>query len=309
MTPTSRILSLPRPGWCAGILLAVALVLAAPGYVGRMVDRAFAYAISALQPKSAQRTQPSLPDYRVHVEAQSLDGIAGQLSGLAWDAGHDRLWAVADAPAELLALSADGEVLSRHPLDGFDGVSGIASLDDDRLLLVEKGRHTLVVMPAPQAPDEILRRHGRQALRLELPNSDQAIEGIGYDRAGDRLFVVQGHAPSHLYEIRGLRAGLEGRAEVQLIDRAAWLGDKFVARDFAAVKYDARTGHVLLLSNASRLILELDEQGRFVAYQPLAAGFAGLHETIPHAVAMSMDNERNLYVASTANRFYAFEPD
>ncbi|NMG77440.1 SdiA-regulated domain-containing protein [Aromatoleum diolicum] len=306
----SRLPVLPRPAWWGGAMLAMALGLALQGDAGRVVDRLFASAIETLRQTRGDRPPTTLPDFHVRVEAKAVDGVARNLSGLAWDAQRGQLWSVINEPPQLLALSTDGEVLARYPLDGFHDVEGVAWLGDDLLLLVEERKQALVVVRVPDHPGQVLPRRQQRALTLALGDGgNQGFEGVAYDRDGDRLFVVKEHSPRKLYEIRGLRASLEGRLDVEVIDREAWIANKFVARDFSSVEYDTRSGHVILLSDTSRLVLELDAAGEFVGFQPLAGGFAGLREHVPQAEGMTFDERGNLYVVSEPNLFYAFRPD
>lgn len=313
MTPHSRTLVLPLPArWRGGLAATVmlGLALALQQADGGLLDRAFAATISALKPARAEGAVSALPDYRVSVEAYPVAGVTRNLSGLAWDAQRGHLWAVVNEPPQLLALDTDGDVLARHPLVGFHDVEGIAVLGNGQLLLAEERRQTLVVVPMPAGPDAALSRDGLPALTLALGGGDNAgLEGLAYDEARDRLFVVKEHSPRKLYEIHGLRASLAGRLDIEVIDREDWIRDKFVARDFSSVEFDPRTGHLILLSDASRLALELDADGRYVGYQGLAAGFAGLAGSIPQAEGVTLDERGNLYVVSEPNLFYAFRPD
>lgn len=313
MTSDSTTLVLPRPArWRGGLAAAVALGLALSLQQadGGLLDRAFAGTISALKPARPDGAATALPDYRVSVEAYPVAGVTRNLSGLAWDAQRGHLWAVVNEPPQLLALDTDGDVLARHPLVGFNDVEGIAVLGDGQLLLAEERRQALVVAPLPGRADAALSRDGLPVLKLALGGGDNAgIEGVAYDQVRDRLFVVKEHSPRKLYEIRGLRASLAGRLEVEVIDREDWIRDKFVARDFSSVEFDPRTGHLILLSDASKLALELDADGRYVGYQGLAAGFADLAGSIPQAEGVTLDERGNLYVVSEPNLFYAFRPD
>lgn len=318
MISASRLLSRPLPNpfpltrttaWWGGILAATALGLAVQADGGRL-DRAFAAAVSALQPARAEGSPATLSRYHVSVDGHAVAGVGRNLSGLAWDARRGHLWAVVNEPPQLLALNGHGDVLARHRLDGFNDVEGVAVLGDGRLLLAEERRQSLVVAPIPAAPDAVLARAGLPALTLALGAGDNAgFEGLAYDEAGDRLFVVKEHSPRKLYEIRGLRASLAGRLDVEVIDREDWIRDKLVARDFSSVEFDPRTGHLILLSDGSKLALELDADGRYVGYQGFAAGFAGLAASIPQAEGLTLDERGNLYVVSEPDLFYAFRSD
>lgn len=250
-----------------------------------------------------------LPDYRVRVEARALAGIDGNLSGLAWDERRDQLWAVVNNPPELLALSRAGELRGRWSLQGFEDVEDVAYLGDNLLVLVEERRGALVVVPVPDQGGA-LQRDDYQALTLGLRDADNnGFEGLGYDRVGDRLFVVKERSPRKLYEIRGLRNSLDGRFDLQVIDRQAWISDAVIATDLSAVHFDERTGHLLLLSDESRLVMELNGEGQLVSFRSLQGGFTGLKRSVPQAEGMTLDAAGQLYLASEPNLLYRFSRD
>lgn len=296
--------------WLIGLCVATLLAAGAPlPGSAPLLDRALVAAIEALRRSNAAPGPSAMPAYRAVREAQPLAGVADNLSGLAFDAARGHLWAVVNEPPELLALDTDGRVLDRHALDGFADVEGVAALDEGWLVIVEERRQALVLVPVPTAGARV-GRDDLPALRIVLPTQDNAgFEGISYDSAGDRLFVVKEHSPRKLYEVRGLRGALAGRFAVEIIDRDAWLGPQFLARDFSSVEFDPRTGHLLLLSDVSRLIVELDGDGRFVGYQPLGAGFAGLSATVPQAEGLAIAPDGALYLVSEPNLFYAFRAE
>ncbi|MCM2321531.1 MAG: SdiA-regulated domain-containing protein, partial [Pseudomonas sp.] len=149
-----------------------------------------------------------------------------------------------------------------------------------------------------------------QALTLGLQGTENSgFEGLGYDRAGDRLFVVKEHSPRKLYEIRGLRASLDGRFDLQVIDRQAWIGDAVIASDLSSVHFDERSGHLLLLSDESRLVMELNGEGQLVSFRSLQGGFAGLERSVPQAEGMTVDGDGHLYLVSEPNLFYRLSRD
>ena len=136
-----------------------------------------------------------LPEYRVRIDAKAVPGVSDNLSGLTYDERRDRLWAVVNNPEELLALSTEGEVLARYPLSGFSDVEGITYLGDNLLLLAEERNQALLVVEVPERPGALFREDYR-ALTLGIEaGGNQGFEGVGYDRGGDRLFVVKEHSP------------------------------------------------------------------------------------------------------------------
>jgi uncharacterized protein YjiK len=249
-----------------------------------------------------------LPEYRVRIDAKVVPGVSDNLSGLTYDEHRDQLWAVVNNPEELLTLSTDGEVLARYPLSGFEDVEGITYLGDNLLLLAEERNHALVVVEVPEQPGALFREDYRAlTLGIEL-GGNQGFEGVGYDRAGDRLFVVKEHSPRKLYEIRGLKASIEGDFNLEVIDREAWVENVF-ATDLSSVHYDEQTGHLALLSDESKVLMELDGEGKLISFRSLLGGFAGLQDSVPQGEGMTLDDRGNLYLVSEPNLFYKFERD
>ncbi|TBU78916.1 SdiA-regulated domain-containing protein [Phytopseudomonas daroniae] len=246
-------------------------------------------------------------DYKVQLDAKVVSGVSDNLSGLSYDEQRDQLWAVLNNPEELLAMSKDGEVLARYPLSGFSDVEGVTYLGDGLLLLAEERDHALVVVPVPEGSGALFREDYR-ALTLGIQlDGNQGFEGVGYDRARDRLFVVKEHSPMKLYEIRGFKSSVNGNFGLEIIDHDDWIRDSVFASDLSSVHFDERTGHLALLSDESKRIMELDgDSGKLIGFRTLDSDFAGLGKSVPQGEGMTFDDEGNLYIVSEPNLFYRF---
>ncbi|WP_312234160.1 SdiA-regulated domain-containing protein, partial [Stutzerimonas nitrititolerans] len=162
-------------------------------------------------------------------------------------------------------------------------------------------------VPVPDRPGELL-REDYASISLTLGEADNAgFEGVGYDRRGDRLFVVKEHSPRKLYEIQGIKASFNGQLNLNVIDRTAWIADIDMASDLSSVHFDERTGHLVLLSDEAKMLLELDAQGELVSFRSLWSGFAGLNDSVPQAEGVTFDARGDLYLVSEPNLFYSFE--
>lgn len=246
-------------------------------------------------------------DYKVQVDAKAVGGVKNNLSGLSYDEQRDQLWAVLNNPEELLAMSKDGELLARYPLSGFSDVEGVTYLGDGLLLLAEEREHGLVVVPVPERAGALFREDYR-ALTLGIQrDGNQGFEGVGYDRARDRLFVAKEHSPMKLYEIRGLKSSVKGDFGLEIIDHEDWIRDSVFATDLSSVHFDERTGHLALLSDESKRIMELDgDSGKLIGFRTLNSDFAGLGKAVPQGEGMTFDDDGNLYIVSEPNLFYRF---
>lgn len=248
-----------------------------------------------------------LPDYRVRIDARPVATVKDNLSGLTFDEHRNHLWAVINNPEELIALDGDGRFMERYPLRGFSDVEGITYLGDNLLVMAEERSQSLVIVPVPERPGE-LRREDYASITLSLGEAGNAgFEGVGYDRAGDRLFVVKEHSPRKLYEIHGIKATMNGQMNLNIIDRSDWIAGIDMASDLSSVHFDERTGHLVLLSDETKMLLELDGKGELVSFRSLWNGFAGLENSVPQPEGLTFDARGNLYLVSEPNLFYSFE--
>lgn len=80
-------------------------------------------------------------------------------------------------------------------------------------------------------------------------------------------------------------------------------------RDISGLDLDSRTGHLLVLSDESRMLLELDSRGEPFSFMSFMAGFNGLSQSIGQAEGVAMDGHGKIYVVGEPNLFYRFVPD
>lgn len=248
-----------------------------------------------------------LDDYEAVIQALPVAGVPDNLSGLTFDPERRQLWAVINGPNELIGLSVEGEVLSRHPLHGFNDVEGVVHLGNGQLAVVEERRQTVVMMPVPEESG-VLELKDFAQLRVELHIEDnKEYEGLAYDRANDRLYIAKERDPMLLYQINGFTKDLSQRIPQTMQDVTSSLGRDLFLNDFSGLDFDEATGHLLVLSDESKLLIELGTTGQVISYMSLSGGFSGLESGIPQAEGVALDDQGTLYIVSEPNLFYRFE--
>jgi uncharacterized protein YjiK len=250
-----------------------------------------------------------LPDFRVVIDAKPIDPALDNLSGITYDYDNDRLLAVTNkGPMQLLTLDKSGNVLDRYPLMGFDDTEGVAYLGNGRIALSDEELQQLDIITLPTEVRPIQVEEAQYiALMINPTTSNKGFEGVTYDAEGDRLFAIKERDPRQLFEVSGvLRSIDQGRLQIKVTDRQDWITQSVAARDLSDGYYDSRTGHLLVLSDQSRSITELDREGRFVSVRSLLGGFSDLRRNAPQPEGMTMDRDGNLYVVSEPNLFYKF---
>lgn len=223
------------------------------------------------------------------------------------------MWAVTNGPNELLALSREGDLLRRYSLDGFHDVEAVSYVGNGQLAIAEERRQSLVIVDVPLedngelSSNRSISREKYPALTLALGNQDnKSLEGLAYDLKRDRLFLTRERDPRQLLEVSGLRASLEGGLSLHVRDMSDLVNSKIFATDLSSVVFDQRSGHLLLLSDESKLLIEMTDVGKVVSFRSLATGFAGLQKGIPQAEGVTTDTDGYLYIVSEPNLFYRF---
>ncbi|MBK4532561.1 SdiA-regulated domain-containing protein, partial [Enterobacter cloacae] len=96
-------------------------------------------------------------------------------------------------------------------------------------------------------------------------NGNKGFEGLAYDAEGKRLFVAKERDPVRIYEIHGFPHTLADKPfAVHVVDDPGRDKRLFV-RDLSSLQFDEGTGHLLALSDESRLVVELDTDGEPVS--------------------------------------------
>jgi uncharacterized protein YjiK len=287
--------------------LALSLVLIYQMRAHHYDDRLYFYVVTHPLFQTVDPDSIGLGDYSVAIEAKPIAGIDTNLSGLTFDPDRDLLWAVTNGPNELFALSKTGDIIQRHALEGFHDVEAVSFLGDGQLLISEERRQTLVILDAP-LPGETLNRANYKGLTIDYGEGDNdGYEGLAYDLSGDRLFVAKERRPMRLLEVKGLRASMAGDFSLNIQDRSTLVRQKVFATDLSSVVFDQRSGHLVLLSDESKLLIEIGDDDKVVGFSSLAAGSAGLSQAIPQAEGVTIDGQGNIYVVSEPNLFYSFE--
>jgi len=256
---------------------------------------------------AAQTRAPGvwLSDYQGVTQGKTVAGIGRNLSSVVHDWDADRLLAVSNGPAALIALDKSGNSLATYPLQGFGDIEAITYLGAGLLVLVEERAHRLNIVRLPDTPGPINTDQAQHfSLGLNL-NGNKGYEGIAFDPASDRLFIVKERDPMQLIVVTGLVTSLGTGLQIDITDRTAWL-DGFFGTDLSSVHFDQQTGHLLLLSEESRLVVEINTLGEPVSYRSFSRWTSDLDRSAPHPEGITLDVQGNMFMVSEPNLFYSF---
>lgn len=290
-----------------GLLLAVLLVLGLLAQDYRLFERAWFNAQQWRHVAQWQDDSIWLTDYRVAIEAQPIIGLDDDVSALTYDPDRRSLFTVTNQNSQLIELSLDGRVLRRVKLIGFGDAEAVEYISRGLYVITDERRQRLIKVRLDEDTRELDAANAQQlSLGIEL-SGNKGFEGLAYDPLGQRLFVAKERDPLRIYEIHGFPHSDPGQPfAVHVLDDMERDAGLFV-RDLSSLQYDQRTGHLLALSDESRLVLELNVAGKPISSLSLLAGQQGLKASVPQAEGVAMDNDGNLYLISEPNLFYLFK--
>ncbi|MBU0902107.1 MULTISPECIES: SdiA-regulated domain-containing protein [Pseudomonas] len=245
-----------------------------------------------------------LPGYRAILQGKPLQGLENEeLSGLTYSAETNTLFTVTGKRPQLIELTLTGEVIRRIVLHGFANPEGVEMLSGGRLAIIDERKRTLTTFKLGALTHSL---EFADLASYDLGFADagnKGFEGIAWDGRNERVLLGKERGPLGLFSLPF--PGEEGAAGTL---QPMTSGHLFL-RDISSLSYDARTGHALVLSDESRLLLEVDEQGEPVSFISLARGMNGLQRGIAQAEGVTMDADGNIYIVSEPNLFYVLRKE
>ncbi|MCQ4296006.1 SdiA-regulated domain-containing protein [Pseudomonas stutzeri] len=283
-------------------LVGVALLLAiAAGVHYRLFERGWFHLNQWHQGELGRDASLWLPDYQVTIQGKVVSGVDDDLSALTFDPDRNSLIAVTNGKPHWLELSLEGELLRAIPLLGFGDPEAIEYISEGVYVISDERRQRLLRVEVNEQTTVIDSAQAQQlSLGIDL-NGNKGFEGLAYDTAGKRLFVAKERDPVRIYEISGFPFA-EPTPSVHINEHDA----RLFVRDLSSLQFDEQTGHLLALSDESRLVVELDNKGQPLSSLSLSAGRHGLHSNVPQAEGMAMGPDGTLYLVSEPNLFYVF---
>ena len=284
--------------WLSGLLV---VALGALAQTQHWDDRALLWFQERSTPLVERLSGIWLPGYRAVIQARELQGLEqDETSGLTYNPATGTLFTVTGKHPLLVELSREGEVLRRIKLKGFADPEAVEVMDNGRMAIVDERRHLLTTFTLA---DDDLELDAAEFPGFDLGFADagnKGFEALAWDARSSSLMLGKERSPMGLFSLPF--PGEDGAAGVMRPFNYGNLG----MRDISSLSIDARTGHALVLSDESRMLLELDRSGHPVSFLSLTGGLNGLDSGIEQAEGVAMDEDGNIYIVAEPNLFYVF---
>jgi uncharacterized protein YjiK len=292
----------------SGLLLALLLVTAA-GQQHLALERLWYGILEHWHADARKEASLWLPAYQVDIEAKPITGHT-DLSALTFDPSRQTLASLTNKSSHFIELSLDGEIVRQIPMQGFNDPEAIEYIRPGVFVVVEERQQRLIQIHVDDNTRVIDASDPRNQTQLSLSVSapdNRGFEGLAYDSLRKRLYLAKEKDPVQIYEIDGF-ADPEPGTQPNVTVRADLDRDESLfLEDLSSLYFSATTNHLLALSDESRVVLELDSQGKPVSMLPLDGGQHGLKNSVPQAEGLAMDNQGTLYLVSEPNLFYRFK--
>lgn len=250
-----------------------------------------------------------LKNYRVVIDGKPIPSLKNA-SGLTYNAERNTLFTVLNQESKIIELDVQGGIVRQVDVQGVDDMEGITHVAGDRYVIADERDNRLVLIHLANDATTLDIKH---APKLKLGMNavgNKNFEGVSWDDVNKRLLVVKERDPKYILSVTGFfEADMTQPLNVEIkrieaFDNAI----KWSLRDLSSVTYLDSTGHLLLLSDESRLIKEYDEQGKALGALALWKGFHGLHAHVPQAEGIAVGTDKSIYIMSEPNLFYVFKP-
>lgn len=264
-------------------------------------DRGLLWVKERFESSVDQQASIWLPDYQVDIDAKVLPGMEDdEASDLTYNPVSNTLFAVMGKNPFLVELNLDGDVLRKIPLLGWSNPEGVAALEGGRLAIVDERDHTMTIVTLKGDTQSLNITDFPQYDLGPSENQNKAFEGIAWDPKQQRILLGEERPPALFTWSSDGHSPLAG-------DKQRLPSDELDLRNLSALGVDPRTGHLLVLSADSNMLLELNEKGEQVSFMTLLGGFNGLNKRIPRAEGVAMDGQGTLYIVSEPDLFYRFK--
>jgi uncharacterized protein YjiK len=286
--------------WYAWLLLAA---VAAYGLAFAMHwdDRGLLWVSERFESPAQRQESVWLPDYRAVIDAKPLPGMEkDEASDVTYNPQTKTLFAVMGKNPFLAELSLQGDVLRKMPLVGWSNPEGVAYMEDGLLAITDERKHTLSIVQVDAHTQALNRKDFPEYDLGPSKNQNKGFEAVVWDPRNQQLVLGEERPPALFTWKSDGSQSLKG-------DKQIHVSNELDLRNLSALAIDPRTGHMLVLSADSHLLLELDEKGDQVSFMTLLGGFNGLNDTIPRAEGVTVDEAGNIYLVSEPNLFYRFE--
>lgn len=292
--------------YLAPVVVSFGVLTAVAWYTGWLEIAAYRMLIAKAEESGARL---GLEDYRVGIDALPLVGVADDASGLTYHPGRNSLYSVINKPPQIFELTVDGVLKRTIPVEGVADLEGITHVRGNEFFIADEATQQLIHVEIGD-DQTVVKAQGRPRVGLAFDLAKNlGFEGVSWDHTQKRLFVVKEKQPLRLFELSGLATALDGhQLDLQIREWFPRGSAALLLCDLSSLTYHEDSGNMLLLSDESRLVVELGAERQPSGLLVLRKGWHGLKKDVPQAEGVAVGPRGEIFLISEPNLFYRFDP-
>ncbi|MDY6949383.1 MAG: SdiA-regulated domain-containing protein [Pseudomonadota bacterium] len=252
----------------------------------------------------AQVASVDLGNYELTHTVSLPAGPASEASAITWNWDSDSLFVMGDEGDAIVEVDRNGTLLSSMSLSGFDDTEGLTYIGAGRFVVLEERLQDAYVLTYTAGGNAS--RSSLASASLGVTVGNVGLEGISYDPASGQYVVVKEKTPQQVNAATlNFGTGGTGTAAVTSLFNPAGLG----LLDLSDVQVlstvldpgSADAGNMLIYSQESSLLLEVDRTGSVLSMYSLA----GITDS---AEGVTIDGNGVIYVVDESPTLYALTP-
>ncbi|CAM3807886.1 SdiA-regulated domain-containing protein [Arcobacter cloacae] len=243
----------------------------------------------------------NIQSYKVQIEAKEFSNIEKNLSGLTYNFLTNTFFAISNRPRNIYELNKNGDIIRQIKLSGFKDTEGITHIKNDTFALVDEKKESVIIIKIDSSTNHI-NYEDSKAIKLEIQNFENfGFEGVTYNSFKNTILIANEKFPMKIIEISNWETNNPIFQKSEIFENI-----KQYVSDISSFTFNEKTNNFIILSDESKMILEVNQKGKLLSYQYLTKGKMYLENDIPQPEGITIDKENNIYIVSEPNLFYKF---
>ena len=243
----------------------------------------------------------NIQSYKVQIEAKEFSNIEKNLSGLTYNFLTNTFFAISNRPRNIYELNKNGDIIRQIKLSGFKDTEGITHIKNDTFALVDEKKESVIIIKIDSSTNHI-NYEDSKAIKLEIQNFENfGFEGVTYNSFKNTILIANEKFPMKIIEISNWETNNPILQKSEIFENI-----KQYVSDISSFTFNEKTNNFIILSDESKMILEVNQKGKLLSYQYLTKGKMYLENDIPQPEGITIDKENNIYIVSEPNLFYKF---
>ncbi len=285
-------------------LVVGSLLLMGVGYWNNVDHHIGSFMLNVLTSEQEKKAAIWLPQYQAIIQSKVINCVDSNLSDITYNKQDQLFYLVVNSPTKVVVVNEQGECLNQVDLQ-LEDTEALVWVKDNQFIISEERKFKvslLEINPESENGYQI-----KDSISLDfLKDKNLGLEALAYNTNSQSIITTKEKSPILFYEIVGLVKNSLNRSDIKI----KWLFKKkrFDIDDLSGMYFHSKTGHTMLLSDESQMLVEINQKGSTLSYIDLEKGLYGFKSSIPQAEGITMDDNDNIYIVSEPNLFYKLSP-